>query len=327
MRLPRLPRMRIKLPVLSSCGRSNAWAGGVMMATILAIFWNTHAKPAGAYRGAVGPSMADANLSDLATTKPQVSGTNSDATPASIGPKIDGKLAIRLKQSLLLDAKARLQTIPDYLVTFVRQERVSNSLLNRETIEMKVRHSPFQVYMKWMDGGDIGREVLYRAGENDGKMIVSPASMIPVVKLLPDCDIAMRQCRHPVSQAGLLNLVDKLLEICDRDLKLDEGVSCQLLPDRKFEGRNCYVLRTDYGCAEIDSVYRTCVMFLDRENGIPVCVKNYGWSQACGAPESANDELTDSTLVELYAFSGFRFQSRLAEKEFDVANKEYRFRR
>lgn len=329
MRIFRLPRLRIALPSVSPCTRANGWVISLFALTLGILHWNTHAKSAGAYRGAV-----PLQIPELTIQPPVPVGENPNVPQAPLvaaGPKIDGKLAMRLKQALMLDAKAKLQTIPDYLVTFTRQERVGGKLLKRESTDMKVRHAPFSIYMKWNEGGDIGRELLYVEGLHDNRMLVKKGGqvgdMLPTFKVVPDGEIAMRESRYPVTTSGLLKLVEKILEYSNRDLKLDEGVACQFLPDQKIDGRMCHVIRTDYDCAEVDPEYRTSLIFVDKVTALPICVKNYGWSDRCGAPESANDKLSDDTLIEFYAFTGMRYQSRLPPVEFDQANSLYRFHR
>lgn len=326
LRIPQLPRFRVQLPRFSATTRSNCWVASIVLVTLSWIGWNTNAKPSGAYRGAVIPHIPDM-MAEIGPSS-NAAGPNTSTSAASEGGlKVEGKLAIRMKQALLQDARAKLQTIPDYFATFVRQERVGKTLLNRETAELKVRHAPFSVYMKWHEGSDVGREILFVQGQNDGRMLVSPGNVLPTVKLDPAGDLAMRESRHPCTEAGVLNLVDKILGYCERDLKLDEGVVCQFLAEQKFDGRQCHVIRTDYGCAEIDPEYRCSVMFLDKETLIPVCLKNYGWPDRCGAPLSAADQISDATLVEFYAFTGLRYHVRLPEGDFDNANTTYRFRR
>ncbi len=329
MRLLRVPRLRIALPNVSPMARANGWVIGILTLTFSVISWNTHAKPAGAYRGAVAPQIEEV-VPHQAAAGSDSSATESQ-TVASSGPKIEGKLAVRLKQALMLDARAKLQTIPDYLATFTRQERVNGRLLGRESTELKVRHAPFSVYMKWNEGSDVGREILFIKGQNDGRMLIKKGGkvgdLLPTFKLEPTSDMAMKESRYPISDSGLLNLVEKILSYCERDLKLDEGVNCQFLPDQKIDGRLCYAIRTDYGCAEVDPEYRCSIVFVDKDTTIPLCVKNYGWSDKCGAPASANSKLSEETLVEFYAFTGMRYQSRLPDTEFDQANAQYRFRR
>jgi len=327
MRLPRIPHLRFQLPNLSATARSNCSVASVCVLTLGWVCWNTHAKPSGAYRGAVIPQFTDLMQHEMDAPTGRSESKNLGTAPPNGFLKVEGKLALRIKQALLQDARAHLQTIPDYYATFVRQERVGKQLLNRETTELKVRHSPFSVYMKWHEGSDIGRELLFIEGQNNNRLIVSPGTILPTVKLDPTGEMAMEASRYPVTESGILNLVEKILSYCERDLKLGEGVGCQFLPEQKFDGRLCHVIRTDYTCAEVDAEYRTSLIYLDKESFIPLCIKNYGWPDRCGAPSSAGDQLTDVTLLEFYAFTGLSYHVRLPEGEFDHANSQYRFRR
>ena len=63
-------------------------------------------------------------------------------------------------------------------------------MLDREMTELKIRHTPFSVYMKWHEGTDIGREVLFIEGQLDDKLLVSPGNVLPTVKLDPYGDLA-----------------------------------------------------------------------------------------------------------------------------------------
>ncbi len=329
-RLPRMPWHWFRLPRLSPVTRANASAIGIFVVTLTIINWNTHAKSAGAYRGAVPPQITDQLVMHQPT---QAAGASGSAPSASVaaGPKIEGKLAMRLKQALMLDAKAKLLTIPDYVTTFTRQERVQGKLLERESSDLKVRHTPFSVYMKTTEGHEVGREILFIEGQNDNRMLVKKGGKLgealPTFKIEPDSALALKEARYPLTTSGLMKLVDKIVDYCARDVKLDEGYSCQFLPDQKIDGRMCYVIRTDYTCAEVDPDYRVSIIFADKATAIPLCVKNYGWSDKCGAAESANEKLTDETLIEFYAFTGLQYRSRLADVEFDQANAQYHFRR
>ena len=66
-----------------------------------------------------------------------------------------------------------LSKTPHYTAQFVKKELVNGELLDEQEMEMKVRHAPFSVYLKWVTG-EAGREVLYVEGQNDGRMKAHP---------------------------------------------------------------------------------------------------------------------------------------------------------
>jgi hypothetical protein len=70
-----------------------------------------------------------------------------------------------------------------------------------QTIQLKLRHKPYGVYMKWLEGGDVGRELLFAEGQYDDKMQVrlgGRKAVLPVMKLDPNGSLAMKESRHPV---------------------------------------------------------------------------------------------------------------------------------
>ena len=66
----------------------------------------------------------------------------------------------------------KLKEVGNYTATLFRQERVNGELLEPQAMSLKLRHEPFSVYMKWLDGG-YADEVLYVDGGYDGKLVVN----------------------------------------------------------------------------------------------------------------------------------------------------------
>jgi hypothetical protein len=94
-----------------------------------------------------------------------------------------------------------------------------------------------------------------------------------------------------------------------------------LIENHEFDGRPCYAFVVEYKDRSASQRYRKSVMLIDRELGVPVVVRNFGWP-AEGASEKPTDE---STLVEFYTYRDIRFQSEVAGGDFDRGNKSYRF--
>ena len=88
--------------------------------------------------------------------------------------------------------------IRDYTCTLVKRERVHGELLDYEFMTCKIRHEcvndgqaiPFGVYLSFLKPDTVkGREVIYVAGQNSGKLIAHEGGFkgrfIPTVTLLP----------------------------------------------------------------------------------------------------------------------------------------------
>ncbi|MBT6155112.1 MAG: DUF1571 domain-containing protein [Planctomycetaceae bacterium] len=240
---------------------------------------------------------------------------------------LEGRMALLMNLLLIERGHARLSAVPDYTAMFMKQERIGDELGEAQVIRIKLRHEPFSVYMKWLSR-DKGRELVYVEGENNGKMLVHvggwKARLLPTVKLDPHGKRAMEASRHPVTDAGLLEVARRCVAYRQRDLKAVSGVRCRMLDNQKFDDRDCYCFIIEYDRPELSEGYRKVVAHIDKEYSLPVSVKNYGWPK--GNASLLATELDAQTLVEVYSYSEIRLRSQLAEADFSRHNKAYRFR-
>jgi hypothetical protein len=241
------------------------------------------------------------------------------------------RLALQLHVALLELGKQHIQNFPDYTATFFKQERLDGSeLQDLQTCQLKLRHQPFSVYMKWIEGGDVGQELLYVDGQYDNRMQVKlggrKGDILPRLKLDPHGSAAMGKARHPVTEMGLLQLSELIIKFRKRDLGLKEGVHWQMLADQKVLDQDCYCFVIEYDSREIEPVYRKSITYIDKEHSLPVCVKNFSWPTEDVTADSPQ-ALDEATLIEFYGYKDLRFETRLGENAFDKANAEYKFRR
>ncbi len=241
------------------------------------------------------------------------------------------RLALQLHIALLEAGKHRLAEYPDYTATFLKQERVEgDDLQELQTIEFKMRHKPFSVYMKWIEGGDVGRQALFVEGQYDDKLQVKlggkKGTLLPVVKLDPTGGMAMKESRYPVTEMGILQLIEVILKYRYRDLALKQGVRWEFVPDQKFLDRPCDCLVIEYASRDIDPVYRQATTYIDKQTSLPVCVKNFGWP-AEGVDVTDQKALDEATLIEYYGYTDIQLEHRLSDADFDKANADYKFRR
>ena len=240
---------------------------------------------------------------------------------------LEGRTAVERDLELLEAGYRRLREVADYTAVMLRQERVGGALGHPEIMQLKLRHSPFSVYMKWLDGEDVGREVLYVDGENDGEMLVKlggiKGRLLPTIKVDPNGALARSESRHSITEAGLLNLTRTMITHIRRDLEQDTHVRCTMLDGQKFGGRDCYCFVREYDNPEDSVLYRKSVHYVDKEWLLPVSIQNYAWPDGKIDPE----RLDEATLVERYAYSEIHLQPRLADRDFDRDNAKYSFRR
>lgn len=237
--------------------------------------------------------------------------------------RISGRLALRMQIAMLEEGLARLKKVSDYTATFYKQERIGTTLSDLQKINIKLRHEPFSVFMRWETVAE-GREILYLADKNDGNMIVHPEGMqgriVPSIKLDPEGTMAMRESLHPVSEVGLLELTKQLLDYRKNDLKKNNDLTCELHTNQTFDDRPCYFVVTEYQDKHDSKLYKKTIMVIDEELSLPVSVKNFVWPKD-------KTQLEQDTLLEHYAYTKIRMNQQLAGRDFDATNEAYHFRR
>jgi len=235
-----------------------------------------------------------------------------------------GIWAVKMASALLEKGCDHFAKIPDYTANMLKQERIGGALGDCQVIDVKVRHEPFSVYMKWSEG-DRGRQLIYVHGQNEGNMLVQPGGikgrLTGVLTLEPTGALAMSDSRHSITKAGLLELARTGLSFQKKDLQRGNGFTCQLFDHEEFEGRECFLYLIEYEGPEFNKEYRKSMVYVDKELSLPICVKNFTWGRDVD-PEKIDEE----TLVEFYAYTNLKISQELTAADFDKGNSAYRMR-
>ena len=302
--------------------RLNALAALISLMALGILFLTFRATPAGA---GLDPSAAP--RLQLAQTpapaafagKKATAGLSRDDLNRQIHHAVHGSLlALKLHVALLDLGRHRIEDIPDYTATFLKQERVDGALQDLQTIQLKLRHKPFSVYMKWLEGGDEGRQVLFVQGQNDDHLQVRLGgikSRLPVVSLEPTSSMAMQESRHPITEMGLSELARQVHEYRNRDCSLKRGVRWEMLPDQKHLDRDCDCWIIQYDSPEVEPTYRKTITYIDKQLALPISVRNYGWPDE-GVDTSDPAALDEATLIEYYGYTDIQFETRLSDADF-----------
>jgi hypothetical protein len=254
------------------------------------------------------------------------------ATPLVDDGVLRGKWALQLNTMLLEQSLAKLEQIPGYTFTLTRRERVGGDLQPAQVMDVKLRHQPFSLYMKWVDGegaGVKGRQLLYVDGLNDNKLVILPGGLVGrvsgAVTFALDDPMVTAEARHPANQCGLKHLTQTVLKYNKLDLAAEcQGVKCELHDNQTCNDRPCFLFIGEYESPQRSPVYRKVAMYIDKELGMPVCIQNYTWADGV-APE----ELDAVTLVEAYSYSNIVLDTaiaQVAEEDFSRDNPKYRMK-
>ncbi|WP_339908926.1 DUF1571 domain-containing protein [Symmachiella dynata] len=238
------------------------------------------------------------------------------------------QLALQTALNLLENGRERLKSINHYTATFIKQERVGDELTEGDVTEIKVRHEPFSVYMKWVET-DAGQEMLYADGVNDGNILLKQVGwksrLLPVISLDPHCVLAMSQSRYPVTQMGLLRLVETLITDRQNDLEKNTDLKCQLFDDEVCHERPCYRFILEYGSPQVSATYRKSDLFIDKELSVPIQIANFTWPESDWGADWGCEEMDDETLIEYYGYCDLALGTPLSDLDFDRSNEEYGF--
>ena len=118
------------------------------------------------------------------------------------------------------------RNVKDYTCTLVKRERIQGKLRYHEYMFAKIRHenrnsdkmsAPFSVYLKYMGPRRVkDREVLFMRSQIDSKMIArngGTGNLKNVTLTLdPRGKLAMRNNHYPITEIGIRNLTQYLIE-------------------------------------------------------------------------------------------------------------------
>ena len=109
----------------------------------------------------------------------------------------------------------RYDAIKGYTAIYQKEERAI-SKGEKQTIRFTFR-KPFDIRLEWLgDKGKINQTAIYQQGKNDGKIRVKESgllgSLAGEIKLDPDEKLALQDSTHPITQAGLGNLIEHIVQ-------------------------------------------------------------------------------------------------------------------
>ncbi len=218
-------------------------------------------------------------------------------------------------KSLLLDilkrADQRLQGVRDYTATFRKQERMKGKLGPLQTLHMKLRNDPFAIYLKFL-APKKGKEVLYGVGLHDGKVIAHNGDWTR--RLIP----RLADTRHPVTDAGLVNLTRRLIGY--RELDLNDPLAETILDFAKDEdGRDWPRSTHTHPLQTVERPFYRVDVLYDPDTLIPRKISCYDWP--------APGEGEDLSLAESYEYDDLKLNANLTDRDFDLTNPDYEFTR
>ncbi|MEW4526837.1 DUF1571 domain-containing protein [Maioricimonas sp. JC845] len=258
-----------------------------------------------------GPlAAADKPVKRVATASREATDSAAARQPDSNDPTV---AALRIVRSVARS----LEAVNDYEATFTKRERIGTRLIH-QSMQMKVRHKPFSVYLKYLTDHP-GREVLYVHGRNGNRLQVHEGegltSLVGTISLDPNGAMAMEENRYPITQIGMRRLVNMLIEAWEKEARYGE-TDVRFYPNAKLGETRCKVIEWSHPVQREHFPYQKCRLYIDRTTNLPVRFENFGW------PGEGN---TRPRLLEEYTYTNVRTNVGLSDADFDPGNTAYAF--
>jgi hypothetical protein len=227
------------------------------------------------------------------------------AAPASLGEPAAGAVeaASTLDEPLRLIARARAAyaKVNDYTCLLTKRERMDGRLSPEHLIQMKCKERPFSVYLRWTAPRHLaGQQVCYVAGRHDGQMRAHPNGLLGAlgwVTLAVDDARARKTSRHPITSAGVGNLIERLGKAWEEERRLGRAqVRLCVYAYNHLHRTRVVVTRT--GPADGRSPHQRTVVLFDPETELPIRLEGYAWPTRPGATGEL-DELIDYSDLKL----------------------------
>ena len=223
--------------------------------------------------------------------------------------------------------------VRDYTCRLVARERINGKLKDYESMQVKIRHRreqegstvPFSVYLRYSGPSRLeGREVLYVAVSGQSKMLVRNGGRRNLqdvtLSLSPMSPRAMDNNRYPLTEIGMVTLLDRLIQVGHETLHTDKDSECRVrfIEGAKINGRSCTCVQVELPVRRDNLRFHLARIFVDDQTQLPVRYASYGWPTRVGdAPR----------LWEEYTYLDVKANVGLTDRDFDRANPAYQFYR
>jgi hypothetical protein len=148
------------------------------------------------------------------------------------------ELELEALRAELETAQAALASLPAYRATLETRERIGDELFPRRVMHVKLAEAPFRVTVETSaPASEAGQRVWFDERKNDGELVAETpgflGKLVGHVSLDPEGDLAMENRRHPLTDIGLVRLLEQVEESLDPALSRRQpprvrGVECEL---------------------------------------------------------------------------------------------------
>jgi hypothetical protein len=222
--------------------------------------------------------------------------------------------------------------VRDYKCRLVKRERKDGRLLLNEVMDLKLRQPgaepggtavPMAVYLKWYTPNKIeGREVVWTQGKNYNNLMATKGgegNLKTFTLTVPlKSPRAMERTNYPISEIGMLNLAERLIQDGVKHMEIDSRRECQVrvADGAKIDGRLCRYIEVVFPMEREGIRFHKAQIFVDQELQMPVRYASYAWPKEAGA---------EPPLLEEFTYVKVKLNVGLSDEDFNPKNPAYKF--
>lgn len=244
---------------------------------------------------------------------------SSETSPRSTEDAQEHPLTKPLK--IVQQSRKALDGVHDFTATFSKRERLGRGgkQLLAQSMKMKFREQPFSVYFHFLSKDDAGREVLYVDGRNRNQLMVHEgggiASLVGTLNFAPTANEVMKENRYPITQVGLKNMTDKVINQWESETKYGEA-TVKYYNSAKLGDVECMAIECTHPQPRRQFRYHMTRVYVDKQTKFIVRVEQYGWPTRAGQ---------QPPILEEYTYSDIKTNVGLGDADFDHRNPQYKF--
>jgi hypothetical protein len=233
---------------------------------------------------------------------------------------------------LLTQAQQMLQHmrlhVRDYTATLVKQERISGKLAPEARMLLKIRNpaaasssrseTGVAAYLKFTAPKNMqGREVIWVDRGLGSKLVAHETGFLNLmrVELDPQGTLAMLGNKYPITEIGLMRLLEKLIEKIDRGVDLSR-CTIEIRDNQQVGDRSCRLVQVTQPRSVPGADFCIAQVFLDLERQVPLRYAAFLWPEREGDPP---------LLEEEYTYLDLQLNVGLGDADFDPDNAAYDF--
>jgi len=155
-------------------------------------------------------------------------------------------------------------------------------------------------------------------GRNDNKLQVHEtglASLIGTLSLSPEDTRVMAENRHPITRAGLSNMLETVIGQWHQESKYGE-TNVKYFEDAKVGAYTCRVIESSHPQPRKQFPFHLTRLWIEEKTGMAVRVQQFGFPKNKDAKPP---------IIEDYAFTAIKPEVRLTDRDFDISNPSYNY--